>query len=173
MAPRNNAIIQLIKFEVGSFRYICDDYRNNKIMGKVRPFNFNIIIILVSLYILRACGLYKQSLVPTNFTSLVLLLHVSATKRSCLQEVTVFENICSVVRNMTLWMVKNHIYFRLSTTNLCCVLEWNKCGLFSNKHNGMASIQIAVISQHYSNNPYKNLQRKILNCNCNIYFNNV
>jgi len=29
-------------------------------MGKVTPSNFTIIIILVSLYILRACGLYKQ-----------------------------------------------------------------------------------------------------------------
>jgi len=53
----------------------------------------------------------------------------------------------------------------------CVVLEWNKCGLFSNKHNGTASIQIAIASQHYSNNQYKNLQRKIIKCNSNIYFN--
>ena len=39
-----------------------------------------------------------------------------------------------------------------------------------NKHNGMASIQIATTSQHYSNNPHKNLQGKILKCNSNIYF---
>lgn len=57
---RNDAIIRLIQFVVGGFHYICDDYRNNKITGKVTPSNFNIIIILLSLYILRACGLYKQ-----------------------------------------------------------------------------------------------------------------
>jgi hypothetical protein len=42
-------LVRLIKFVVGSFHYICDDYRNNKIMDKVTPSNLNIIIILVSL----------------------------------------------------------------------------------------------------------------------------
>jgi len=54
--------------------------------------------------------LIQTSLVPTNFTSLALLLHVSATKRSYLQEATVLENICSVVSKLTLFLVnKPHL----------------------------------------------------------------
>ena len=81
---RNDVIIQLIKFAAGSLHYISDDYRNNKIMGKVTPSNFNIIIILVSLYILRASGLYEQVYCQLTSQSLALLLHVTATKRSYL-----------------------------------------------------------------------------------------
>jgi len=45
------------------------------------------------------------------------------------------------------------------------------CGLFSNKHNGTASIKTVITSQYYSINWYKDLKRKILKCNSNIHFN--
>jgi len=37
------------------------------------------------------------------------------------------------------------------------------CILFSDQHEGMASISIAVTVQNFSINRYKNLKRKILN----------
>ena len=51
--------------------------------------------------------------------------------------------------------------------HVCCV-RLNKCGLVSNKHNGMASIKIAVPSQYFSIIQYKNLNTKVLDCNSNI-----
>jgi hypothetical protein len=39
-------------------------------------------------------------------------------------------------------------------------------------HNSMASTIICLTSQYYSISQYKNLKRKILKCNSNIYFNN-
>ena len=55
-----------------------------------------------------------------------------------------------------------------SNTTLVCCVRLNKCGLFSDKYNGMASIKIAFRSRHFSIMQCKNQKRKVLDCSSNI-----
>ena len=52
--------------------------------------------------------------------------------------------------------------------NLSCV-RLNRCDLFRNRHRGMASVKIGIISKYYCIHRYRNLKRKIMKCNSNIY----
>ena len=44
---------------------------------------------------------------------------------------------------------------------MCC-FKLNKCGLFSDKYNGMVSIKIGIASQYYSISRFMVMKRQIL-----------
>jgi hypothetical protein len=53
-------------------------------------------------------------------------------------------------------------------SKILCYYRPNKCGSSGNKHNGIAFI--AMKSQYYSISRYKNIKRRIIKCNSDMYF---